>query len=262
MSKIWHAKRSRLHAAGNCFLLFLDTSRRLRRKKKYSLRPLLCKSAQRWMSRQKQRLQVRAGTASMLLATTTRVHASFAVLTLLFQPAESSIVLKEQIRKERIEERRRQLDMLRDVRQKQQAALHSLTMFRADEQCKSLSHYIRTKTQPAIFWLPKKPENVQDAIKRTADMLGGEMLLVKERLQKEREEDIAREMERQKEIEARITAAREMAEARERALLEEDPDAQVEKAEDGHDEAAALQQAVDDEAVEDDDDVNVLDEAL
>jgi hypothetical protein len=136
-------------------------------------------------------------------------------------------------------------------------------MVRADEQCKHLSHFIRTTAQPSIFWLPKKPESVQDAMKRTAGMLGGEILLVKDRLQKERDEDIALEMERQKEIEVRITAAREMAEARERAMLEENPDAQRAKVDDGHDEAAALQQAVEEEADEDEDeDDNVIDEAL
>lgn len=115
----------------------------------------------------------------------------------------------------------RQLETIRNVRSRQQAALHTLTLVRAESQFKSLSNFIRTTVQPAIFWMPKNRDSVQNAVKKTADVLGGELVLLKGKIEKERMEDIRAEELRQKEIDERIAAAREMREERERRAADQ-----------------------------------------
>ena len=137
--------------------------------------------------------------------------------------AESGNRLKEQVRQERIEGRRRELEAIRSIRLKTSLAIHNLALARAETQKKSLSSggYILTESSPKIFWRPKLMDGALEKLgKKTADVLGGELVVLRKRIEAEREEDVAAEEQRQRELEERIAAAREMAEARRKALEE------------------------------------------
>ncbi|EKX49853.1 hypothetical protein GUITHDRAFT_135558 [Guillardia theta CCMP2712] len=68
---------------------------------------------------------------------------------------ENSEKLKEEFKIQQREERRKNLEKIREIRSKQQEMLHQLSLMRAKKQSKLESRFIRTKSEPHIYWIPK-----------------------------------------------------------------------------------------------------------
>lgn len=119
---------------------------------------------------------------------------------------ESTLLLREQAKLDMREERRKNLETIREIRIKQALALHQLSLARAESQFKGLSNFIRTKATPSIFWAPKGEFKGKCADQRaeTKEALEKEREEVLARLHKFREEEEQADKERQQELEERL----------------------------------------------------------
>jgi len=125
---------------------------------------------------------------------------------------EQSRAEQQAARENAREERSKNLTRIREIRIKQQEALHALAMVRGPTQVALLSTYIRTKTKPYIFWLPKTEKKgintvlnpaVEALHEHTIKTLAEELVVTQKRIETQRAEDVAAEAVRQAAFETR-----------------------------------------------------------
>ena len=128
------------------------------------------------------------------------------------QLRERRLAERREEREKAREERAKNLTKIREIRKKQEEALHALALLRGPAHAASLGRYIRTESSPHIFWLPKTVKEglteitnpkVEAQQERTRKKLEEEMEETRARLEAQRAEDLAAEEERQAAFEAR-----------------------------------------------------------
>ena len=136
--------------------------------------------------------------------------------------AEAERQLREQTRAQQQaarekarEQRAENLARIRQIRSKQREALHALALVRGRTQVEKLGGYIRTKTRPHIFWLPKSEKTgitivthpaVNPLLEETRKCLEEELSTTHARIEAQRAEDIAADAARQAAWEERQAA--------------------------------------------------------
>ena len=128
------------------------------------------------------------------------------------QLRERRLAERREEREKAREERAKNLTKIREIRTKQEEALHALALLRGPAHAALLGRYIRTESWPHIFWLPKTVKEglteitnpkVEAQQERTRKKLEEEMEETRARLEAQRAEDLAAEEERQAAFEAR-----------------------------------------------------------